>query len=85
LIKSSAELDQGAILRIVRDEMVVHLDDLILRRTLLGYLGRLSPGTLQELSSQVGKILGWNEETRVAELNRTLEILADRHGVRFTS
>jgi glycerol-3-phosphate dehydrogenase len=62
-------------------EKVVHLDDLILRRTLLAYLGQLSNQRLEELATYVGRSLGWEPEREKSEIDRTLRILADRHGV----
>jgi glycerol-3-phosphate dehydrogenase len=66
---------------IVKDEGVVHLDDLILRRTLMAFLGELDMNLLEELSWIAGKILGWSEEQRNQEVLRTKTILASKHGV----
>ena len=44
---------------IVEHEDVVHLDDLVLRRTLLAKLGHLSADMLIELAEIVGEVLGW--------------------------
>ena len=67
----------------VKREKIVHLDDLVLRRTLLAYLGQLTRPLLVELSNTLGDILGWDEARKKDEVNRTLEILADRHEVRL--
>lgn len=64
-------------------EKVVHLDDLVLRRSLLAMLGELSPDLIAELAEVVGKALNWSEGERRAEIARTFEILADWHGVVF--
>jgi glycerol-3-phosphate dehydrogenase len=62
-------------------EKVVHLDDLLLRRTLLAMLGHLTRGNLQEIAGLLGEALGWSEREVQEEIQRTLNILADRHGV----
>jgi len=62
------------------NEKILHLDDLILRRTMLAMLGRLTKAGLDELADVVGEVLGWTGEQKNAEVQRTLSILADRHG-----
>jgi glycerol-3-phosphate dehydrogenase len=62
-------------------EKVARLDDLILRRTLLAYLGQLNRPLVDELAGIVGDALSWDEAQKQAEIARTLDILRDRHGV----
>ncbi len=69
------------ILFVVTHEKVFHLDDFILRRSMLAMLGRLSREMLDELAGVLANALGWTKEQRQAEVARTLSILADRHGV----
>ncbi len=64
-------------------EKVVHLDDLILRRTKLAMLGRLTDESLRELASLLSDVLGWNAARRDEEVARALRVLEDRHGVRL--
>jgi glycerol-3-phosphate dehydrogenase len=64
-------------------EKMVHLDDLILRRSMLGMLGRLSRPVVDELAQAMGAALGWNESQKQAEVKRTLELLDARHAVRL--
>jgi glycerol-3-phosphate dehydrogenase len=64
-------------------EKIIHLDDLVLRRTLVGYLGQLTRPLLEELANSLGESLGWNEAQIKSEIARALGILADRHGVRL--
>ncbi len=64
-------------------EKIIHLDDLVLRRTLLAYLGQLTRPLVEELAEALGESLGWDGKRKNAEVVRTLEILADRHGVRL--
>jgi len=51
-----------------RDEMVVHLDDLLRRRIPLQILARLSDTELHRITTTVAKVLGWDE----AEINREI-------------
>jgi glycerol-3-phosphate dehydrogenase len=64
-----------------RREGVVHLDDLLLRRTTLAWRGFTSSRVLDELSAIAGDALDWPEVERGAEVERTARILAERHGV----
>ena len=64
-------------------EKAVRLDDLLLRRTMLAYLGQLTRPLVEELADAMGAALGWSKAETRAEVARALDILADRHGVRF--
>ena len=66
---------------IARSERVVHLDDLILRRTLMGILGDVSLPLLHELAGIVSPALEWTNEGAEAEVERTAELLKRVHGV----
>jgi glycerol-3-phosphate dehydrogenase len=68
---------------LARHEKVIHLDDLILRRTMTAMLGRLTRAAVDELSGILMNALNWTGEQRKTETARALSILADRHGVRL--
>jgi glycerol-3-phosphate dehydrogenase len=68
---------------IATHEKVIHLDDFILRRSMLAMLGHLSRQALTETAEALAAVLGWTAEQKEAEVARTLSILADRHGVRL--
>ncbi len=83
LIKTDPHYTRGEIGEMANHEKIVHLDDLLLRRTLLGYLGQLTFPLVDELTNALGDALSWTETQKSAEKQRALEILADRHGVRL--
>jgi glycerol-3-phosphate dehydrogenase len=66
---------------IVRTEHVVHLADLVLRRTNLAFSGQITAPLLPELAELAGDALGWDDATRQAEVTATTLLLAERHGV----
>jgi glycerol-3-phosphate dehydrogenase len=68
---------------IARHEKVVHLDDFLLRRSMLALLGLLTREALDELADVLADILGWTKEQRDAEAERSLSILTNRHRVRL--
>lgn len=71
------------ILYLVQNEKILHLDDLLLRRTLLAYLGELSVPLIEEMADAVSAGLGWDADQKKAEVDRARVILKDRHGVEF--
>jgi glycerol-3-phosphate dehydrogenase len=66
---------------LAQKEKVLHLDDLLLRRSTLAWLGMITPENLVEIASVLGKVLGWEDQKKDAEVNRAAYILKDRHGV----
>jgi len=72
---------QREMIFLAQEEKVVHLDDLILRRSLLGMLGEVTGELIEELAQVVGEALAWPEEAQKAEIARTRSLLAERHGV----
>lgn len=68
---------------LVQHEKIIHLDDFLLRRSMLAMLGRLTREMILELTHTLGDILGWDGEHKKAEAARALSILADRHEVRL--
>ncbi len=68
---------------IAEHEKVVHLDDLLLRRSMLAMLGRLSRAAVQEIAEVLGKTLGWDAGRVADEARRSLNILTEVHGARL--
>ena len=65
-----------------QNEKVVHLDDLILRRTMLAMLGQVTRVLIDEIAGIAGTALDWDLDRKKYESERMTSILADRHGVR---
>jgi glycerol-3-phosphate dehydrogenase len=82
-LKTSPDYTPAEILQMAKREKIVHLDDLLLRRTLLGYLGQLTRPRVEQLSDWLGDALGWDAARKQAEVARAAEILADRHQVKL--
>jgi len=66
---------------LVANEGVVHLDDLVLRRTAIALLGELTAELLDELAVIAAPLRSWPEDETAGEIERTTEILKDRFGV----
>ncbi len=65
----------------VRSERVFHLDDLLLRRTVIALLGELTSALMDELVSIMAPILGWSDQDARDEKTRTLDLLKDKFGI----
>ena len=77
------DFSRREILYLVQAEKILHLDDLLLRRTLLAYIGELNLPLIEEMADVVGSELGWNAVQKKTEMERSLAILADKHSVKF--
>ncbi len=80
-LASNPDYTQREVEFLVAREKAVHVDDLLLRRSTLAWLGRATLPLVEELADVMGSVLGWDEQQKKAEANRALEILKDRHGV----
>ena len=81
---SKPDFSRREITYLAQQEKVVHLDDILLRRTLLGMLGHLTHELVQEIATIVGEAVGWPQERRRAEVKRALALLAEEHQVVLT-
>jgi glycerol-3-phosphate dehydrogenase len=68
---------------LAEQEGVVHLDDLVLRRTIMALLGQLSFDLLVELAHVLAPALDWTEQRTQQEIDRTMRLLASVHGVKL--
>jgi glycerol-3-phosphate dehydrogenase len=66
---------------LVENEFVVHLTDLVLRRTILAFVGDLDQAAFDELSSVVANALGWSAEQLSEERVVAVRDLALFHGL----
>jgi glycerol-3-phosphate dehydrogenase len=80
-LHSKADYSRREILFLAAQEKIVHLDDLILRRSLLGMLGFANEELLAETGAIVGEALEWSDEETQREITRAGAVLRMRHGV----
>ena len=71
-LNSLPEYTVGEIRMIAETEQVLHLSDLVRRRTLITLLGQSSETTLTEIAGIVGDVLGWDEDRRSSEVQAAL-------------
>ncbi|RLK47815.1 glycerol-3-phosphate dehydrogenase/oxidase [Microbacterium telephonicum] len=57
---------------LARTERVVHLDDLLLRRTAIAFVGAATEAVAAEVAAVIAPVLGWDDDTQRAEVARGL-------------
>ncbi len=82
-LATTSLLTTGEVDFLVDSEFVVHLDDVILRRTELAFIGAITAATIDELGQVVGERLGWSDDERHAEVEATIATLTTLHGMSF--
>jgi len=82
-LKNYPDISVNEIHYIVSNEDVVHLDDLIFRRSMLGKLGRLTQDGLTEVCTIAAQAPGWDELKKKEEIKRVITILQTKHRMNF--
>ena len=69
----------------VEHEMVTRLEDVILRRTSIAFIGNADADVLDEIADALAPLLGWDRARHDAELEQTRVLLNERHGLHISS
>jgi glycerol-3-phosphate dehydrogenase len=80
-LKSMPDWSRREVEFLVEREKAVHVDDLLLRRSTLAWLGQVTRPLVEELAEIMSGRLGWSAAQTQAEVRRTLDLLKDHHGV----
>ncbi|MGR9202195.1 glycerol-3-phosphate dehydrogenase/oxidase [Rhizobium leguminosarum] len=70
----------GEIEWISKTQLVTHLEDILLRRTLIGMRGQLTQPLIEEISLIAGDCLRWTSERRATEVSDLWAKLVREHG-----
>ncbi|WP_203135381.1 glycerol-3-phosphate dehydrogenase/oxidase [Microbacterium sp. JZ31] len=70
----------GELRWMVEREHVVHLHDVVLRRTAIAFTGGATTAALEELADALAPLLDWDDAARERELAATRTLLVERHG-----
>lgn len=62
-------------------EQVVHLDDLLLRRTSIAFVGGLTEARVRAAADAVATALGWDEARKTTEVERFVALMRDAHRI----
>lgn len=71
----------GEVQFLAEREIAVHIDDILIRRSTLAWLGNVTRPVVQEIAEIMATSLGWSESHVQAEVGRTLGVLKEFHGV----
>ncbi|MGO6692091.1 glycerol-3-phosphate dehydrogenase/oxidase [Rhizobium johnstonii] len=69
---------------IARNELVIHLSDIVMRRTTLAIQGRLTLEGLREIAGVAEAALGWDGERTASEIQEVVSQLSRFHGQALT-
>ncbi len=73
------DFTQRELLYLAQQEQVEHLEDLLLRRSVLGLMGYSTPKLIEEVAGALAPELGWDDERKAAEIARVRDVYRDRH------
>ena len=82
-LPDSADYRLGEIDWIARNEAVLHLADIVMRRTRLATGGSLTIRDLEVVAAVAAQALDWSEARVAEEIGRTAAELRERHGMRL--
>lgn len=71
-LQTRPDYSVGEIQHITQTECILHLSDLVRRRSVITFLGQATPDVLEEIATIMGRILGWDESQREAEIAMAL-------------
>ncbi|OAH50824.1 glycerol-3-phosphate dehydrogenase/oxidase [Microbacterium oleivorans] len=71
-LSSLPRFSSGEFRHIARTESIVHLEDILLRRTNIAFRGEATPEVVEEVADAVADVMGWDAATRGAEIDRAL-------------
>jgi glycerol-3-phosphate dehydrogenase len=73
MLEQAPGYSTGELRHLAATEDVVHLDDLLLRRTSMAFIGAATPQAVAEVADAVAPVLGWDTGRRAREVERGLE------------
>jgi glycerol-3-phosphate dehydrogenase len=82
-LKSLPDYTYREIVFLIQHEKSMRLDDILLRRTMLAMLGRLTKESVRELGEVFGDCMGWDAEQKNAEVEYALNLLRNKHGAKI--
>jgi len=71
-LRTAPAYSTGELRHLARTEAVVHLADMLLRRTSLAFLGEATRETAEEIADAIADVLGWDAAARTAEVDRAV-------------
>jgi glycerol-3-phosphate dehydrogenase len=83
LLQSISNWTDREVTYLIETEKPLHLDDLLLRRSMIGWLGKLNEKVIDEFSKIMKSSMLWTEKERVEEIDRLKKVFWEYHGVKI--
>jgi glycerol-3-phosphate dehydrogenase len=80
-LKSKANWQRGEVIYLVENEKPVHVEDVLLRRSTLAWLGEVTRPLVEEFAAIFAEVNGWSKSTVQSEVERSIAHLKEYHGV----
>ncbi|NMC85395.1 MAG: glycerol-3-phosphate dehydrogenase/oxidase [Anaerolineaceae bacterium] len=80
-LQSKANWQRGEVIYLVENEKPVHVEDVLLRRSTLAWLGEVTRPLVEEFAAIFAEVNGWSKATVQSEVERTIAHLKEYHGV----
>jgi Glycerol-3-phosphate dehydrogenase len=80
-LKSKVNWQKGEVDFLIDNEKPVHVEDLLLRRSTLAWLGEVNKALVIEMADLFAEKLKWSAKVRDEEVTRTIAHLKEYHGV----
>ncbi|MCP4450810.1 MAG: glycerol-3-phosphate dehydrogenase, partial [Planctomycetes bacterium] len=71
-LKTLPDYSVGEVTHLTQTECILHLSDLVRRRSVITFLGQATEAALQEVASIMGPIMGWDKPQRKHEIDMAL-------------
>lgn len=71
-LRSAPDYTRDELRHLARTELVVHLEDVLLRRTDLAFRGRADRAVAVEIADAIAPVMGWDAAAQAAEVDRAL-------------
>jgi glycerol-3-phosphate dehydrogenase len=78
-LKTLPHYTQREITFLCQTEAIVHIDDFLLRRSLVAMLGQARDGVIEEVGQVMAGALGWTAEQTEREVSHAHAVLLDKH------
>jgi len=78
-LASLPDYSAAELAHLARTELVVHLADVVIRRTPIAFAGRASDDALREIAAAIGPALGWNSARIMQEVEQLRDELDAVH------
>lgn len=81
LVDEKNLITENEIAYIAKNEKIVHLDDLLLRRTSIGWLAQANLENIEKIATVAGNAIGWSKAEIECEIDHTKKIFEKNHSV----